>query len=73
MSLTGSSKEKTVENPTCKYLLYYTSLWTEGLGIEMGLEPVPLQLEHVATNRSRDHHSIYLGQNSVAGRQARLL
>ena len=28
--------------------------------MEMGLEPVPLQLEHVATNRSRNHHSTYL-------------
>ena len=23
----------------------------------MGLEPVPFQLEHIATNRSRNHHS----------------
>ena len=28
---------------------------------EMELEPVPLQLEHVATNRSRNHHSTHLG------------
>ena len=27
----------------------------------MGLEPVLLQLEHVATNRSRNHHFIHLG------------
>ena len=27
---------------------------------EMGLEPVPLKLEHVATNRSRNHHSTHL-------------
>ena len=25
--------------------------------LEMGLEPVPLQLQHVATNRSQNHHS----------------
>ena len=47
--------------------------WTKDLSIEMRLEPVPLQLEHFATNRSRNHHSTHLGQNSVAGRQARLL
>ena len=28
--------------------------------LEMRLEPVPLQLEHVATNQSCNHHSIYL-------------
>ena len=27
----------------------------------MGLEPLPRQLEHVATNRSRNHHSNHLG------------
>ena len=27
---------------------------------EMGLEPVPLHLEHVATNQSRNHHSTHL-------------
>ena len=31
------------------------SLWTEDLSVEMGLEPVPLQLEHVATSRMRNH------------------
>ena len=39
----------------------------------MGLEPLPLQLEHAATNRSRNHHSTQLGQNSVAGKQARFV
>ena len=37
----------------------------------MGLEPVPLQLEHVDTDRNRNQYSNNLGQNSVAGRQAR--
>ena len=32
--------------------LYYKQ--TIGI-IEMGLKPVPLQLEHIATNRSRNH------------------
>ena len=27
---------------------------------EMGLEPVPFQLEHVITNRSRNHHFTHL-------------
>ena len=47
--------------------------WTEDISIEMGLEPAALQLEHVATNRSRNHHSTHLGQNNVAGRQASLV
>ena len=37
--------------------LYYKQ--TIGI-IEMGLKPVPLQLDHVATNRSRNHHSTHL-------------
>ena len=45
----------------------------QGSFLEMGLEPVLLQLEHVATNRSLNHHSSYLGHYSVADRQACLL
>ena len=30
------------------------SLWTEDISIEMGLEPVPLQLQHIATRRNRN-------------------
>ena len=41
--------------------LCQTSLWTEDLSIEMGLQAVPLQLEHITTNRSRNHHSTHLG------------
>ena len=37
------------------------------ISMEMGLEPVPLQLEHVATNRSRNHHSTHLGQDGWNG------
>ena len=43
------------------------------LQTEMGLEPVPLHFEHIATNQSRNHYSTHLGQNSVAGGQARFL
>ena len=32
--------------------------------MEMRLEPVPLQLEHVATNQSRNHHSTHLDDPS---------
>ena len=28
--------------------------------MEMGLDPVPRQLEHIATNRSRNHHSTHV-------------
>ena len=44
-----------------------TSLWTEDLTIEMGLEPVPLQLDHIARNRSCNHHSTYLAPDGWNG------
>ena len=56
------------------YLSSYIINVDWGLCIEMGLEPVPLQSEYVATNRShnlistnaptnrsRNHHSTHLG------------
>ena len=46
-------------------------LWTEDFSIEMGLDPAPVQLEHITTNRSRNHHITHLGQYGAAGRQAR--
>ena len=58
---------QSIQNQLCQ-----TSLWTEDLSKEIGLETAPLQLEHVATNQGRNHHSTHLGQKSVAGRQARL-
>ena len=34
---------------------------------EMGLESVLLQLEHIATNRSRNHHSTHLAIDGWSG------
>ena len=34
---------------------------------EKGIEPVPLQVEHIATNRSRNHHSTHLASFSPLG------
>ena len=53
-------------------ILYYVRLVC-GLRIlvrRWGLKP---NLVSMTTNRSRNHHSTHLGQNSIAGRQARLL
>ena len=41
--------------------------------LEIGLETVPPHLEHVATNRFRNHFFTHQGQKTIAGRQARLL
>ena len=41
--------------------------------LEIGLETVPPNLEHVATNRFRNHFFTHQGQKTIAGRQARLL
>ena len=35
--------------------------------IEMKLEPVSLQLEHIATNQRRNHHSNHLDGGMVGG------
>ena len=43
-------------------LIMLDYFWTEDLSKEIGLEPVPLQLEHVATKQSRNHHTTHLGR-----------
>ena len=58
---TMAKKFHTMEKQSSIIMLDY-SLWTEDISIEMGLKPVPLQLEHVARNEwRRSHHSIHIG------------
>ena len=55
----GIESNKSNFSKFCRGSDYITGL---KIRLESGLEPVPLQLEHVATNRSRNQHSTHLGE-----------